>query len=360
MGQDNHTTGRKGWKHLSEKERYKIEALLNAGCKAGEIARMLGRHRRTIEREINRGTFMKRRENPYASRNPAVKDFLDEAVYAADVGQRKAEENAANKGRGLKIGHDHKLARYLEKRIGKDKFSPDAAIGEIKAKGLIFKVTLCTKTVYNMIDRGFSESYKQGSAVKKRQKTQIRNVANSAEQPQGRSIEERPAVVNNREELGHGWIWLWVQSLPVSDDRACQPQELICKLPDKRQQSVKDALDRQKTQKPIQQPVQELHDGQRGNLRLQKSGSVLSRRGGPNCIISPLQRLGEGGNENANKLIAASFQRGRYGKRPRHRGELRMDEQLPKDVHYKTAVYLSGSSVTGKNMVSIKLIYPKK
>jgi hypothetical protein len=42
----------------------------------------------------------------------------------------------------------------LERRIGQEGFSPDAAIREIKAKGLKFRVAPCTKTVYNMIDKG--------------------------------------------------------------------------------------------------------------------------------------------------------------------------------------------------------------
>jgi len=109
MGYVHDNTQKKKWKQLNEKERYKIEALLKAGFKAKEIAEQLGRDRRTIEREIRRGTVIQRRENPYASRNPKVKDYLDEYVYLADVGQRRAEENARNKGRGLKIGHDHRL-----------------------------------------------------------------------------------------------------------------------------------------------------------------------------------------------------------------------------------------------------------
>ena len=76
------------------------------------------------------------RENPYASRNPKVKDYLDEYVYLADVGQRRAEENARNKGRRLKIGHAHRLARYIEKWIKEDKLASDAVIGEIKEKDL--------------------------------------------------------------------------------------------------------------------------------------------------------------------------------------------------------------------------------
>ena len=58
------------------------------------------------------------------------------------------------KGRELKIKGDKALLEHLEKRIADDKFSPDAAIGEIKAQGLAFSVSICTKTLYNMIDRG--------------------------------------------------------------------------------------------------------------------------------------------------------------------------------------------------------------
>jgi IS30 family transposase len=73
MSQLNNTTRERKWKQISEKERYKIEALLKAGFKAKEIAEQLGRDRRTIEREIKRGMVIQRRENPYASRNPEEK-----------------------------------------------------------------------------------------------------------------------------------------------------------------------------------------------------------------------------------------------------------------------------------------------
>ena len=175
MGYVHDNTQKKKWKQLNEKERYKIEALLKAGFKAKEIAEQLGRDRRTIEREIRRGTVIQRRENPYASRNPKVKDYLDEYVYLADVGQRRAEENARNKGRGLKIGHDHRLARYIEKRIKEDKLSPDAVIGEIKEKGLKFEIMLCTKTVYNMIDRGDFLNLINGSSRETRRNRTLGN-----------------------------------------------------------------------------------------------------------------------------------------------------------------------------------------
>ena len=45
--------------------------------------------------------------------------------------------------------------KHLEKRIADDKFSSDAALAEIKEKSLGFAVTVCTKTVYNMIEEIF-------------------------------------------------------------------------------------------------------------------------------------------------------------------------------------------------------------
>jgi IS30 family transposase len=203
------------------------------------------RDRRTIEREIKRGSVVHRRENPYASRNPNIKEYLDEMVYAADAGQRKAEENAANKGRGLKVGSDHKLVRYLEKRIGQDGYSPDAAIGEIKAKGIEFAVTVCTKTVYNMIDRGeflnlTNSALPVKKDAKKRKYRQTRRVA--LNNLKGRSIEERPDAATDREEAGH-----WEMDIVVGSGKACllvlterkDRKELIFKLPSKCQEGVK-------------------------------------------------------------------------------------------------------------------------
>lgn len=154
MGQNNNTTERKKWKQLSERERYQIEVLARLELSPACIGKYLGRDRRTIERELKRGRVTQRRANPYASRNPAVPDYLEQQVYCADAGQRTHDRLAANKGRGLKIGHDHELARYIEKEIGENKKSPDAVIGEIKEKGSQFATNICTKTVYNMLGKG--------------------------------------------------------------------------------------------------------------------------------------------------------------------------------------------------------------
>ncbi|MDR2042843.1 MAG: IS30 family transposase [Clostridium sp.] len=53
-------------------------------------------------------------------------DLSEKTVCLADAGQRKHNEKAADKGRGLKIGHDHKLANHIGDKIKNAKRSPDA------------------------------------------------------------------------------------------------------------------------------------------------------------------------------------------------------------------------------------------
>ena len=141
MSQENYTTKDKKHKHLTERERYNIEIFLKEKFKPYEIAKRLGRHLRTIEREIQKGIV-----------ELLNSDLSRRKEYCADTAQRIHLKSASNKGPGLKIGKDHKLANYIENKIIKEKFSPDAVIGEIKEKGLKFETSICTKTLYNYID----------------------------------------------------------------------------------------------------------------------------------------------------------------------------------------------------------------
>jgi IS30 family transposase len=204
MEQKKYNTKKRKWKQLSEKDRYKIEALSQQGYTPAVIAAAMNpkRDRRTIGRELARGMTVQRNS-----------DLTERTVYLADVGQRKHEEKATNKGRGLKIGHDHALAGYLEQKIGEEKWSPDAAVGAIKAQGLQFTVSICTKTVYNMIERGdFLNISNKDLWIKKdgrkRSYRHIRKVA--LNNKNGKSIDERPEGANERTEPGHWEIDLVV------------------------------------------------------------------------------------------------------------------------------------------------------
>jgi len=133
-------------------------------------------------------------------------DLTERMVYLADAGQRKHDENAANKGRGLKIGQDHKLAAHIADKIKNNRWSPDVVLGKIKEQRLSFETSICTKTLYNYIDRGiFCGISNNDLWVKrdgeKREYKRIRTVA--LNNKNGKSISERPIEANERTEPGH-------------------------------------------------------------------------------------------------------------------------------------------------------------
>ena len=239
MGQKEHTTETTKWKQINEKERYKIETLIKEKLTAGEIAKRLGRDRRSIEREIERGSV-----------EQLNSDLTKEIRYCADAGQRVREERASNKGRSLKIANDHKLVRHIEQKIGKEGYSPDAVIGEIRETGLRFKVKICTKTLYNYIDSGlFLNISNKDLAIKKFGKKRKYRVVHKValNNRKGRSIEERPEEANNREEFGH-----WEMDCVIGSGKACllvmtervSRKELIFKLKNKTQACVLEVIDK--------------------------------------------------------------------------------------------------------------------
>ncbi len=195
MEQSHCITETKKYSHLREKDRYKIEAMLERKYKVREVASQLNKHISTIYREINRGSI-----------DWLQYDLSKKKRYRADVGQRSYEEESKNKTRSLKIGSDHRLAAHICKKLLKDRYSPDAILGEIKQKGLSFERMICTKTLYNYIDAeiftGISnENLWQKRKRKKRSYKSIRRV--SSKNRMSRSIEDRPEYVERREEYGH-------------------------------------------------------------------------------------------------------------------------------------------------------------
>jgi len=241
MSQSNYTAENRKNKHLTERERYTMEILLKEKLTAIDIAKRLGRHRRTIEREITKGKL-----------RLLNSDLTYREAYCADRAQAVYEANATNKGPSLKIGKDHKLAKHIEEKIIKEKYSPDAVIGEIKAKGLVFKTSFCTKTLYNYIDNGiFANISNKDLPVKKdKKKGNYRKIKIAHKNLKGTSIEERPDHIELREAYGH-WEMDCVVGprsgkgavLLVLSER-CSREEIICKMPGKNQESVKAALDK--------------------------------------------------------------------------------------------------------------------
>ena len=193
MGQEKNSTGKGKWKQLGEKERYQIEALVRARRSGAEIAQQLGYSKRTIEREMQRGTVQQQ-----------TSEYEFVLRYCADAGQRVHEERASNKGRSLKIGHDHALVKSVTRLIVEEHHSPDAALARYR-KETGREGSICTKTLYHYIDLGLLAGIELTDLPRKRRRTakegSHRRVALT--NTRGRSIEERPEEIALRITEGH-------------------------------------------------------------------------------------------------------------------------------------------------------------
>lgn len=229
-------------KYITEAERYKIEAWLQAKLTPKEIAALLDKSLATVYNEISRGLTEQLDSRTYTVRK----------VYLADVAHNKYLKNRENKGTNLKIGKDMKLVRYIEKEIKENKRSPEAVIEYIKSHNLQFDAQICYKTLYNYIDRGlFLGISNTDLPVKKEtRKRTYHKVTVSLKNKTSRSIDERPEEIADRKEYGH-WEMDTVQGgtgkgtacLLVLSERMTR-KELIFKMSSKHAQNVVRVLNR--------------------------------------------------------------------------------------------------------------------
>ncbi len=183
----------KKYNQITRYERMKIEALYEAGFNGRQIALQLGRHHTTIYRELKNGKTTRLNS----------KNWKDEVIYSADLGQIKHDEAKKNCGRDLKIGNDLKFIKFAEKKIIDDHYSPEAVLFYIKENNLQFNTEISLSTFYNYIRGGIFLNltiadcpyHKKG---KKRKKQQVQKRLSK-----GTSIDERPEEIETRKEIGH-------------------------------------------------------------------------------------------------------------------------------------------------------------
>ncbi|CQR26063.1 transposase [Streptococcus varani] len=191
-----HSTKKSTYSHLSASERGEMAAYLKMGKKPAEIARLLGRHRSTISREIKRGSVdqvQDKNGKPTSS-----------SVYFADSGQRVYESNR-QKCSYLKLNDCS--AKFIE-QLGyalKAKIrlhSVDSFVQTYKANHPE-EVVPSTKTIYRYIKEGLLVikpiDLPKMVSIRKRSKPVIKTNKKTL----GQSIEERPECINDRSEFGH-------------------------------------------------------------------------------------------------------------------------------------------------------------
>ena len=182
----------KKFRHLTYNDRLKIEALLLEGVTVARIAAHIGVTGTTIYREIKRGRYT----------HLDGKSWKEEERYSPDIAEQKYREHLKEKGRDLKIGNDHEFVKFVEQKIGEEKYSPAAVLAIIARDGLQFETEIGLSTMYNYIRNGVFLNlcledlpYRTKKKKRKNKKVQKRAV-------KGTSIEKRPEEVGDRERFG--------------------------------------------------------------------------------------------------------------------------------------------------------------
>ena len=245
-----HSTKKSRYSHLSASERGEISAYLKMGKKPAVIARLLGRNRSTITREMKRGTVTQVQDKN------GKRTYYQ--AYFADSGQRAYDENRRNSVY-LKLNQcSPRFIEELEKAVKATVrcHSVDSFVHDYKAKHQT-EIIPSTKTIYRYIAAGLL-SIKPIDLPKM---VSIRKRANSKptvnKKTLGKSIEERPEAINKRSEFGHWEIDLVLGKKTKGEAVVMTLVErqtrfaLACKLPNKQAETINEAIKDFLTEYPI-------------------------------------------------------------------------------------------------------------
>lgn len=182
------TEHRKG-KHLSFEERVVIQTRLKDGRTPNRIAEEIGCAPNTVRNEIKRGTVTLYHGNVFR--------------YKAKAGQAAYEKNRETCCRHYDLLEKSAFISYVEEHFSEDEWSlAVCAHRALKDGSFPREQIVCTKTLYHYTDLGLLNIKNIDLPEKLRcspKKTRIRE----NKRVLGRSIEERPASVDDRTEFGH-------------------------------------------------------------------------------------------------------------------------------------------------------------
>lgn len=202
---------KKQYYHLTKEDRFRLEKLLDEQLKENgrynisEIARLLGRSRSTIYREMKRNKTMLL--TSYRANDCIFKDKKKITFeYDYEEADKKAKSRQIERGkRRKKLLDDPELRKEVNRLMVEEEKPPDVVAYLIRRNSRI-KTKISTNTIYDGIRKGFLEVK---LADRKRMKTKNRRVKKGvkrvppSESKRTRSIELRPEHINNREEFGH-------------------------------------------------------------------------------------------------------------------------------------------------------------
>lgn len=171
------------YQHLTKEQRYKIQSWLELGMSQTEMAERLGKHKATMSRELC--------QNSYA----------DGRYHGGHADTQARKRKAAGRRTIKKLVHDTRLRRAVLSRL-RQKDSPEQVAGKRRRQG---KDSVVHETIYQYLYterpdllcllRQKKGKYRRRHGTKQRERE--RELAKKT------WITERPAIINDRAELGH-------------------------------------------------------------------------------------------------------------------------------------------------------------
>jgi len=169
-------------------DRRRLQQLMTAKVSINEMARLLGRHRSTIYREIRRNTFHDR-------------ELPDYDGYYSTLANDLAQERRC---RLRKLRRHPDLREEIISQL-KARWSPEQIAGRLVSDGVSL-VRVCKETIYRFIynkeDYGLALYEYLPEARRKRRPLRSRKPRGGAF-PSTHRISERPDIVGQRLEFGH-------------------------------------------------------------------------------------------------------------------------------------------------------------
>lgn len=235
MDHPNHSTEHVKGKHLTYENRVTIKLRLKDGWSPSRIAKEeLHCAYNTVCTEIKRGTV-----KLYNGKVERYSPDAGQAAYEASRKRSRKKNQSTEKVRFL---------QYVEKHYKEDGWSLDACVGRaLNQDGFKREEVVCTKTLYNYVDARCI-SIKNIDLPEKLKRKPKKEHSRKNKRVLGKSIEERPKEVENREVFGHWECDLVIGSKTKEDDVLLTLVErksrnfMLVRLKDKKAETIMSAF----------------------------------------------------------------------------------------------------------------------
>ena len=268
--------------HLTKPQRYTIEAMLKEGHTQSEIARVIGKNKSVVSREIKRNRDLR------------------SGSYSQDLAQRKYQKRQKEKPKRVRFTD---AVKTEVETLLKEDYSPEQVVGTLKKVG---KDTVSIETIYQYIWK----NKKQGGTLHKHLRNQGRRYRKRGNSKDNRGviqnrvdIDKRPKVVEERSRFGDLEVDLIIgknhkQAILTINDRASGMLKMT-KVKSKKAEEVSRAIVEQ-----LQDWMPYLHTMTADNGKeFAEHLFVAEELNIDHYFAKPYHSWERGSNENLNRLV---------------------------------------------------------